>query len=300
MHSAQSALEHAVRSDPAVDRLLQSLVFKMSRGSKDPGSFSRAVSNSHKLAGKWSAKKLEKVSQVAELAGVMIKAHYAKQRFDSILTAVRRIAIDLDIVRDFLLDLAVTGGEDHGPWARGLLSAACLLIGLREMPLLHDAAASELHGQSEVFTEENVRLLALLAEFLSIASPFVHSYDRGATRSSPEATSCATVISNVARSSRLIGRLTEDTIDYHASHSHSTGIIYRRSCQDLNKMFSYRALDDKPQIPMCLHADYQHGYVAITDKLMRSSTDQCVVSDGRLLYSMTGHVVVSLSWQCPV
>ncbi|CAE7238737.1 unnamed protein product [Symbiodinium sp. CCMP2592] len=86
MHSAQRAMESAVKSDPRCEHLLNEVVLKYSKpgDNKQPGSLARALASSSKLAGKFK-RHTAAFNSIDELMGKASEApHFAAQRFDSI------------------------------------------------------------------------------------------------------------------------------------------------------------------------------------------------------------------------
>lgn len=114
-----------MQSDPVVRKLIQAFVLRASTGTKtDPGSFSRALANSHKLAAKFSQKVRDQLHGVAEVLGKDFSNSFATQRFDSITNALRKVMLCLSSVLGFLLELAALK-EEKSQWARDLLEVHC-------------------------------------------------------------------------------------------------------------------------------------------------------------------------------
>ena len=126
MHSAQRALEAAVKSDTALAKLLQELVFRYSaiNNVKDPGSLTRALHNCCRLKAKFDEKARANLDAVDELVGKASSASWAPQRFDSILSAVKKIVLNLDSVLELLLETA-SFQNCQKEWAIKLLAVPC-------------------------------------------------------------------------------------------------------------------------------------------------------------------------------
>ena len=140
MHSAQKSLENACNGEVEVKRVLDALVCGPAGKGKDgdPGGLGRAVANSRKLQAHLKTKKKDRVESVVELLNTDFALHFAKQRFDSMADCTRRLVLDIDVVRDVLLEVAATDAK-LSSWARKLLSAASLQF----------AASDSRHFQSD-------------------------------------------------------------------------------------------------------------------------------------------------------
>ena len=117
----------------------------------------------------------------------------------------------------------------------------------------------------EVFTRPNVNLLALLAEWVSLASPFVHQFDKGNVKSSM----AQNPFMNAARCNRLVTKLQQDPLctccEVGFAISERCGLI---SIQDMSNMFGFKSHDGVAQKPLVLQPGYTAGYVAIAHKSM--------------------------------
>ncbi|CAE7218467.1 unnamed protein product [Symbiodinium sp. CCMP2592] len=216
MHSAQRGLEAAVKSDTALSKLLDQLVFRYSavNNVKDPGSLTRALHNCCRLKAKFDEKARASLHAVDELVGKASSASWAPQRFDSILSAVKKIVMNLDSILELLVETA-SFQNCQQEWARKLLA---------------------------VFTAPNIRALALLTEWLSICSRYVHMYDKDPVKAS----SPTTCIANIARTSSLADLLKKDAWTF----------FLRKSWL---------------QVPHVLNPKYTAGYVSVAERAMRFS-----------------------------
>ncbi|CAE7032353.1 unnamed protein product [Symbiodinium natans] len=141
---------------------------------------------------------------------------------------------------------------------------------------------------AKVLTPSNIRLLALTTEWLSLVSPFVHEYDRGAAKSESAPTSSTARISNC---SRLCENLKQDAVDSLVRMLRSNELLLGFT-QDLNRTFAFKSLDGSTaQRPLVLNSNYTSGYLQIAEQQMKalsSSSDIAVYQDGRLLFHYEG------------
>ena len=175
MHAGQRCMESAVRSDVRCEQLLGELVLKYSTAgdSKQPGSLARALTNSTKLA-EMFRRHAEEFNSVDLLMGKAAASapHFAAQRFDSLLSAVEKLLQNLEAVIKLLVELTATKC-DQSKWAQQLLRTATLLQQARR------TALGVLTLSAQVFTPSKLRLLALVAEWMSLCKTFIHKFDAG-------------------------------------------------------------------------------------------------------------------------
>lgn len=127
MHASQRGLEAAVKSDTGLAKLLDQLVFRYSaiNNVKDPGSLTRALHSCCRLKAKFDSKARASLRAVDELVGKASSASWAPQRFDSILSAVEKIVMNLDSILELLVETA-SFQNCHQEWAIKLLAVTWL------------------------------------------------------------------------------------------------------------------------------------------------------------------------------
>ena len=127
MHSPQRSLESALKSDVRIKTLLNAWTLKLPSGRRDPGNFSRALKNSHKLAAKFRKAQTEALTHVSELLATNHAPGFAAQRFDTLLLTFRMVVTNLEATSTFLMELAALK-DDQCSWARGLLEVPGLHV----------------------------------------------------------------------------------------------------------------------------------------------------------------------------
>ena len=168
LHSAQRSLETSVKSDLRIAALLEKFV----HGEQG---FARKLKNSFKLQGKFWEK-----------FGAVQNAFFAAQRFDTIKDCLERLILNLDATISVLIDVAAVAHGDQetkkwSSWAVSLLKVPCL------QPDLLTCAQSCPENMIQLgqdLSPSNIRLLALVTEYLSLMSEYVHRFDTAKVKTS--------------------------------------------------------------------------------------------------------------------
>lgn len=123
-HAGQSTLENSLKSDPCIDRLLHTLIFKHG-DEHDRGSLARGL-KCHKVRRMFREEVAKDLGAIPELAGSLTSANFAQQRFDSILEILRLLVLRLDDVLRMLCRMATATDKDSSTWAHNMLAVWAL------------------------------------------------------------------------------------------------------------------------------------------------------------------------------
>ncbi|CAE7192465.1 unnamed protein product, partial [Symbiodinium natans] len=214
------------------------------------------------------------------------RLHSAQRSLENSLKSDGNIKILLD---EFVMRLSSQNSKDPGGFCRAIGNSHKLLAQFSEKVQSQlDCVLGPQMSAHYVLTPSNIRLLALTTEWLSLVSPFVHEYDRGAAKSESAPTSSTARISNC---SRLCENLKQDAVDSLVRMLRSNELLLGFT-QDLNRTFAFKSLDGSTaQRPLVLNSNYTSGYLQIAEQQMKalsSSSDIAVYQDGRLLFHSEG------------